>query len=127
MASKLPNTIRSEVIVANREGREVQLTDEQLAELGHHKRPLLKVIREYCVRCMGGNVAEVRRCTSVACELYVYRLARDPFRKQGGSGRPFAAERQNGQFQDERGEEGDGDGSGYVRPSHRPRTARKLP
>jgi hypothetical protein len=102
--------IQAEVIAANRQQREVQLADERLAELGHNKRPLLKVIREFCLRCMGDNAAEVRRCTSPACSLWPYRMGRDPYRKRGGSGRPFAAQRQNGQFQPERGEFSSGTG-----------------
>ena len=77
--------IRAAVASANRESREVELTDAQLAELGHGKRPLLKVIRSYCLRCMGDQPSMVRKCTSVACPLYVYRLGTNPFTGRRGN------------------------------------------
>jgi hypothetical protein len=48
----------------------------------HVKRPLLKVIRSFCLDCMGGNRAEVRRCTSTRCDLYPYRMGTNPFHKR---------------------------------------------
>ena len=60
-----PADIQTEVAAANRGGRELNLTPEQLEELGHRKQPLTRAIRSFCLDCMGGNRAEVRRCTSV--------------------------------------------------------------
>jgi hypothetical protein len=74
-----PKDVQAEVVAANREHREVELTDEQLANLGHHKRPLSKAIRSFCLDCMGGNRAEVRRCTSVGCDLFPYRMGSNPY------------------------------------------------
>lgn len=110
--------IRAEVIAANREQREVQLADEKLAELGHHKRPLLKVIREFCLRCMGDNAAEVRRCTNPACSLWPYRLGKNPF--TGRKGPPgFAAPAARRQFQDGRAEISAEDGQTLATPDPR--------
>ena len=53
--------VQAELKAANREHREVELTDEQLVELGHGKRPLTKIIRSFCLACQGDNAAEVRR------------------------------------------------------------------
>jgi len=52
---------------------------EQLASLGHGKRPLSKVIRAMCLDCSADNRAEVRRCTSVGCALYPYRMGSNPY------------------------------------------------
>ena len=74
MTRPYPADIQAEVKAANREHREVELTDEQLATLGHGKRPLTKVIRSFCLACQGDNAAEVRRCTSPGCALWPYRM-----------------------------------------------------
>jgi hypothetical protein len=79
-----PADIQLEVEAANREGREVALTDEQLASLGHAKRNPIKVIRGFCLSCMGGNAAEVRRCTSPGCKLFPYRFGSNPFSGRRG-------------------------------------------
>jgi hypothetical protein len=44
----------------------------------HVKRPILQVIREKCIDCSGGSLAEVRRCPVTGCALHPYRMARDP-------------------------------------------------
>ena len=78
--------IDAEVRLANREGREVELDDDQLEELGHVKKPLLRVIREHCVSCMGDNRAEVKRCTAVRCGFWIYRSGANPHHKRQSSG-----------------------------------------
>jgi hypothetical protein len=79
-----PKDVQAKVAAANRENREVQLTDDQLAQLGHAKRNPIKVIRAFCLTCMGGNAAEVRRCTSPGCALFPYRLGKNPFSGRKG-------------------------------------------
>jgi len=37
-------------------------------------------IRAFCVGCMGGDTAAVRRCASITCPLYPFRLGKDPLR-----------------------------------------------
>ena len=99
-----PEDIQAEVVAANRENREVQLTDDQLAELGHAKRNPIKVIRAFCLTCMGGNAAEVRRCTSPGCALFPYRLGSNPFTgRKGGAG--FAVPTARSPIQPERAEQ----------------------
>src|SRR5690242_11291356 len=72
--------------IANVEGSETaigrdprQMTEIELIELGHVKRPLLRVIRANCVECSGGSEAEVRRCRMVACQFWPYRMGTNPF------------------------------------------------
>ena len=79
MTKPYPKDVQAEVVAANRENREVQLTDDQLAELGHVKRNPVETMRKFCLGCMGGNAAEVRRCTSPGCALFPYRLGKNPF------------------------------------------------
>ena len=81
--------IQAEVESACRERREVKLTPEQLTALGHVKKPPMKIIRAFCMDCMGGSQHEIRHCTSVGCSLWPYRFAKNPFRKQSeGSNTP---------------------------------------
>lgn len=42
------------------------------------KAAILKTIRAYCIQCSGGDKTEVKRCTVVKCELYPYRMGKDP-------------------------------------------------
>ncbi len=102
-ADRASADIRTEVTAANKERREVQLTDAQLESLGHAKRNPIKVIRAFCIRCMGGNVAEIRRCTSPGCALWPYRLGTNPFTSRKGPG--FAGPDARSPIQDESGEQ----------------------
>jgi hypothetical protein len=56
-----------------------RLSVRELNALGHHKRPLLRAIRENCVACSGGSPGEVRRCGLVTCPFWPYRLGTNPF------------------------------------------------
>jgi len=42
------------------------------------KAQLLKVIRRECISCMGGYDGEVLKCTTPNCELFPYRMGKDP-------------------------------------------------
>lgn len=53
---------------------------------GHVKRPILQAIREKCIDCSGGSLAEVRRCPVVKCALWPYRAGSDPFARPRGRG-----------------------------------------
>lgn len=37
-------------------------------------------IRAYCVWCMGGDTAAVRRCPTMTCPLHAFRMGKDPLR-----------------------------------------------
>lgn len=55
-------------------------------------RPSVKTIRKVCLWCMGGDVKMVRECPGdsdeegVRCELWPYRLGRNPARSGIGGG-----------------------------------------
>jgi len=105
------SAIDLEVKNANRENREVSLSAEQLTQLGHHKRPLTKVLRAFCLRCMGGDRAQVRKCTAVRCELYPYRLGRNVY--SGRKGNPSSLQLSaRSTFQPERAAEPTNPGNG---------------
>jgi hypothetical protein len=78
----MSDTIKDEVRAAHKEGREVRLTEEQMESLGHGKRSLLKVIRSFCIACMGGSRREVRLCTSPGCSHWPYRNGKNPYRAE---------------------------------------------
>lgn len=42
------------------------------------KRHILNAIRANCLECMGGYRDEVRLCASYECNLYPYRMGKDP-------------------------------------------------
>jgi hypothetical protein len=50
------------------------------------KAELLKAVRAKCLDCCCHQVAEVKSCTATRCELWPYRMGRDP----NPSGRGFA-------------------------------------
>lgn len=78
-ANRYPDDVQVEVEAASRENREIVLLSASLEKLGHGPRNPVKVMRAFCVDCMGGQHAEVRRCTSVGCALWPYRMGRNPF------------------------------------------------
>jgi hypothetical protein len=55
------------------------LPRELLAEV-HQPSPILDVIREKCLDCSGYQPSEIAKCTAVACSLWPYRMASNPFR-----------------------------------------------
>jgi len=83
-----PDEVALEVSAANRERREIELPAGSFEKLGHHKRNPILVMRAFCIDCMGGQYAEVRRCTSVGCVLWPYRFGKNPFTDRKGPVRP---------------------------------------
>src|SRR5262249_4021609 len=59
----------------------LELTAEIFADLGHRPQPILSTIRKKCLDCCGEAPSEVRRCPSVKCALWPYRMGSNPFRK----------------------------------------------
>jgi len=91
-SGKYPDDIQAEVEAAGRENREIVGTVELYEKLGHKKRNLLHVIRDFCIDCMGGQPSYVRKCTSVGCDLWPYRLRSNPFRAEDHKkGKPVPA------------------------------------
>jgi len=42
--------------------------------------PILAVVRAKCLDCCGGQSDEVRKCISIRCALWPYRMGSNPFR-----------------------------------------------
>lgn len=58
-------------------------------DLGHRKQSLNKVIREKCLDC-AHCPSEVRKCVSVTCPLWPYRMGANPFRTRAKSENPLS-------------------------------------
>jgi hypothetical protein len=43
-------------------------------------QPILSVLRAKCLDCSAGQTEGIRKCVSVACALWPYRMATNPFR-----------------------------------------------
>jgi hypothetical protein len=44
------------------------------------KRVSIKIIRKFCIQCMGGCIVFVRKCETQNCFLHSYRLGKNPAR-----------------------------------------------
>ena len=76
-----------------------EVSIEQLNSWGFQKKPILKVIRDHCTGCSGGELAEVRRCRHVNCPLWPYRMASNPFSERTGNPAFKSAQRMENAFQ----------------------------
>lgn len=43
-------------------------------------RPSIKILRQFCVQCMGGSLVFVRECGTEDCFIHPYRLGKNPAR-----------------------------------------------
>lgn len=81
--SKNAYEIGTEIIENYAAGRDPRkMTEQELKNMGFNDIPLLKVIRKKCLDCAGNSEAEIRRCTAVSCELWPYRMGKNPLRKR---------------------------------------------
>lgn len=67
------------------------MTVSELNSLGHEKMPIMKVIRQNCLDCCGGNSAEVRVCAIVSCPMWPYRMKKNPFSERKANPKAIAA------------------------------------
>lgn len=49
------------------------MTESELAQLGHTRRPFPEIVRATCLQCQKGDRAAVRGCRKVVCALWAYR------------------------------------------------------
>lgn len=66
-----------------RDPRKMSVTE--LNDIGHEAMPLSKVIRKHCIECSGGVESEVRKCPATSCELWPYRMKKNPFSTRKGN------------------------------------------
>lgn len=83
-AGKYPDDVQALVEAGSRENSEIVLTRADLETLGHGHRSPTKAMRAFCVDCMGNQFAEIRRCTSVGCSLWPYRMGKNPISNRKG-------------------------------------------
>ena len=57
-----------------------------LYRLGN-RRPPMKVLRQFCLECMGGSAQFVRECKSTNCPLHLYRFGKNPARRGADAAR----------------------------------------
>lgn len=57
------------------------MTADELSELGHSRMSPMDVIRARCLDCCCNQANEVRKCTSVQCPSWPYRMGKNPWRK----------------------------------------------
>ena len=62
-----------------------------LRALGLEPEPLLTAVRRNCIDCMGGSLAEVRRCGMTSCPLWPFRLNSNPWRAPASDAQKEAA------------------------------------
>lgn len=58
---------------------------DTILDAGHVKTPLLNVIRAFCIKCSGQVRDDVKKCTSVKCQLWPYRMGKNPFSARVGN------------------------------------------
>lgn len=68
-----------------------RMSRDELTELGHDARPLLRVIRARCMDCCSEQESEVRKCTAVKCANWPYRMGTNPFSNRTGNPDALAA------------------------------------
>jgi hypothetical protein len=56
------------------------ISTDELRSLGHGSTPVLRAIRERCLDCCAEQPAEVRKCTSVGCPSWPFRMGTNPWR-----------------------------------------------
>jgi hypothetical protein len=71
-------TVEGETAEIGRDPR--KMTVAELEAVGHPRKPILRAIREKCIDCCAGYVAEVRRCRMIDCSLWPFRMSANPYR-----------------------------------------------
>ena len=59
-----------------------EMSVDALNALGFVQTPILKVIRAKCLDCCTHAANEVRKCTACDCQLWPYRMGKNPFRSR---------------------------------------------
>jgi len=49
------------------------------------KNQVIKQIRGFCLSCMGDSFSKVMNCTAPECQLYEFRLGKDPHPSRKGA------------------------------------------
>jgi hypothetical protein len=58
------------------------MSQNELRDLGHSPLSILQAIRARCIDCCAGSPSEVRRCVSINCPSWPFRMAFNPWRER---------------------------------------------
>jgi hypothetical protein len=75
-----PETIDGVTVQVGRDPR--KMTQEELRLLGHIPVSVLQAVRANCIDCCVGQPSEVRRCLSVNCPSWPFRMGTNPWRER---------------------------------------------
>lgn len=104
-----------------------RMTVAELEALGHRKRRILQAVRERCIDCCAGNVAEVRRCGISTCAAWPYRMGTNPFAAEQSPERRAAAAERGRALRSQQLKRGADSGSAIPFPAAGPLAATTLP
>ncbi len=71
-----------EADAGQRVGRDPRKVPLEILHSYHRAKNPLVAIRERCLDCCCGQPSEVRKCVSVTCPSWPYRLGTNPFRQK---------------------------------------------
>jgi hypothetical protein len=75
-----------EIVNGKSQGRDPRsMTQTELIEAGHTKAGFYEIVRRKCVWCQNNKSHAVRKCVTVACPLWPYRMGTNPFTKRTGN------------------------------------------
>lgn len=63
-----------------------QIPRAEIRLLQHAESPS-KAVRAKCIDCSGGNATEVRKCVTIHCALWPFRMGVNPFHASSASAR----------------------------------------
>lgn len=67
-------------VLVGRDPRKMPQGD--LQRLGFKPQSVLQALRERCIDCCAGSTSEVRRCVSVNCPSWPFRMGFNPWREK---------------------------------------------
>lgn len=59
-----------------------KMTHDELRQCGHEPTPVLAALRAKCIDCCAGSASEVRKCVSVSCALWPFRINKNVWREK---------------------------------------------
>ena len=63
-------------------GKDPREVPSEILSLYHSEKNPLKALRARCLDCCCGQASEVRKCTSVSCPSWPFRMGINPFRQK---------------------------------------------
>jgi hypothetical protein len=59
-----------------------QMTQEELRQLGHEPMSAQEALRLRCLDCCAEQIAEVRKCVSIRCPAWPFRMGKSPWKEK---------------------------------------------